>query len=106
VAASILRPAVVDFLQLVSPTGESSIGMEEIAVGAGSAFIGMSALEVEKRAPSARIVGLRSKGASMRPLPLPETKIAECDMVVVIGSSEVLASLAELAAKGTDFRGQ
>jgi voltage-gated potassium channel len=101
VAASIIRPAVVDFLQLVSPTGESSIGMEEVAVQPGSAFIGMSALEVEGRAPGARIVGLRSRGASMQPLPMPETEIAEGDMVVVIGSNEDLATIAELAGEGT-----
>ena len=59
IAASILRPSVVDFLQLAAAGRESEVDMEEIRISRESPAAGMTIAAVERENPRVRIVALK-----------------------------------------------
>ncbi len=94
IAASILRPSVVDFLQLSVPGRESEVDLEEIRVSPASPAAGMSIAAVEQQNPRLRIVAMKRNDQPLEMIPAPETKIEPGDLLVVIGESESLKRLA------------
>jgi len=94
IAASIVRPSVVDFLQLSVPGRESEVDLEEIRVSPASPAAGMSIAAVEQQNPRLRIVAMKRKDQPLEMIPAPETKIEPGDLLVVIGESESLKRLA------------
>jgi voltage-gated potassium channel len=97
-AASILRPAVVDFLELVSPAGEGTAGeaidLEEVRVGAGSKLAGRSIAEIEEHEERAfRVVALRRSEEEIRIIPNRNTTLVEGDLLVVIGEHDALLAM-------------
>lgn len=100
VAASILRPSVVDFLEIGRPRQGGEVDLEEVRVAAGSALVGRAVRELEEGAPGVRVVAVKRAGESMLLAPVAETTLAAGDHVVVIGSRAPLLRLAESAATG------
>ncbi len=98
VAASILRPSVVDFLEIGRPRQGSEVDLEEVRVAPGSALVGRSVRQLEDEAPGIRIVAVKRSGESMLLAPVAETAIGAGDHVVVIGARAPLLRLAEAAA--------
>src|SRR6204780_81574 len=94
IAASIVRPSVVDFLQLSVPGRESEVDLEEIRVSPASAAAGMSIAAVEQQNPRLRIVAMKRNDQRLEMIPAPETKIEPGYLLVVIGESESLKRLA------------
>lgn len=97
VAASILRPSVVDFLEIGRPREGGEVDLEELRIGAGSALVGESVRGLEARAPGVRVVALKRAEEAMLLAPAAEVPLAEGDHVVVIGGRAPLLGLAELA---------
>jgi voltage-gated potassium channel len=93
-AASILRPAVVDFLEILSPRGEPAVEIEQIVVATGSPLTGSELREVERDFPSLRIVALRHDDEAIGIAPPPDTRIQARDLLVVIGDHSPLLELA------------
>ena len=93
-AMSILRPAVVDFLDLSSAGVGGEIDLEEIRVDPGSALEGSTLGGLESRMPRVRIVGLKRVGSAMQIIPMREDEVRSGDHLVVIGSREDLADMA------------
>jgi voltage-gated potassium channel len=98
VAASILRPSVVDFLEIGRPRQGGEVDLEEVRVAAGSPLAGRTVRELEAEAPGVRIVAVKHVGESMLLAPVAETTVGAGDHVVVIGARAPLLSLAESAA--------
>lgn len=97
-AASILRPAVVDFLEISTlGRGEEDVALEEIRVASGCAMVGQTIGALEKQSPRVRIVALRRDGEPTRFTPDGSTPIDEGDYLVVIGARASLEQLAQLA---------
>jgi len=94
IAASILRPSVVDFLQLSMPGRQSEVDMEEIKISAESPAGGKTIAAVELENPRLRIVALKRNDQPLEMIPAPETKIKSDDLLVVIGESDSLKRLA------------
>jgi voltage-gated potassium channel len=94
IAASIVRPAVVDFLQLSMAGRESEVDLEEIRIVRDSKTVGMTIAEVERENPRLRIVALKREDNRLKMIPAPETTIKADDLLVVIGESESLKRLA------------
>lgn len=97
-SASILRPAVVDFLELVSPVGDGQSGeaidLEEVRVGAGSRLEGRSIAEIEEHEERAfRVVALKRRDESIRIVPNRNTALVEGDLLVVIGEHDALLAM-------------
>lgn len=93
-AASILRPSVVDFLELSIPGRGAEIDLEEIRVAVGSALVGQPIANVEKSAPRLRIIALKRGNDPTALIPDPATRIAAGDFLVAIGDRDTLRRLA------------
>ncbi|HEY6420176.1 MAG TPA: potassium channel protein [Candidatus Binataceae bacterium] len=96
IAASILRPSVVDFLQLSVPGRESEVDLEEIRISRASPAAGMTIAAVERENPRLRIVALKRKDNPLELIPTAETQIEPDDLLVAIGESDSLKRLASL----------
>ena len=94
IAASILRPSVVDFLQLVASGRDSEVDLEEIKISPTSVAVGMTIAEVQQENPRLRIVALKRNDKALEMIPAPDTKIEPDDLLVAIGESDSLKRLA------------
>jgi voltage-gated potassium channel len=97
IAASILRPAVVDFLEISSVGGEEDVALEEVQVSEHCALIGTTVAVIEHDRPRLRVVALKRGGERLRITPDGATTIAGGDYLVVVGDRESLSQLAQLA---------
>ena len=98
IAASILRPAVVDFLEISTlGRGEEDVALEEIRVAAGCAMVGRTVGALEKQSPRLRIVALKREAEPTRMTPDGTTRVNAGDYLVVIGERSSLEQLAQLA---------
>jgi voltage-gated potassium channel len=97
-AASILRPTVVDFLELSLPGHKQDVALEEVHVGGGSKLIGRTIAQIEEGCARLRVVGVRRGEDEMRVVPETSTAIAADDLLVVIGAGDSLRQLAADAA--------
>ncbi len=94
IAASILRPSVVDFLQLSVPGRESEVDLEEIRISRQSPAVGKTIAVVERENPRLRIVALKRNDQPLEMIPAADTQIEPDDLLVVIGESDSLKRLA------------
>ncbi len=92
-AASIMRPSVVDFLELSFPGRGAEIDLEEIRVAAGSALVGQTITAVEQSSTRLRIVALKRGSGPSTLIPDPATRIEAGDFLVAIGDRDTLRRL-------------
>lgn len=93
-AASILRPSVVDFLELSIPGRGAEIDLEELRVAEGSELVGQPIATIEQSSPRLRIVALKRGNDPTTLIPDPATRIAAGDLLVAIGERDTLRRLA------------
>jgi voltage-gated potassium channel len=93
IAASILRPSVVDFLELSLPGHRQDVALEEVRVGAKSALVGQSIADIERQYARLRVVALRRGDEDLRIVPDTTTAIEPGDLLVVIGAGDSLRRL-------------
>ena len=94
VAAMILRPAVVDFLELTTPGRGEEVDLEEIRAQPGSRVLGRKVGEIERDSPRLRIVALK-RGDKTSLIPDGTMEIQAGDYLVAIGDRASLSRLAE-----------
>ena len=99
IAASILRPSVVDFLEISLESRGEEVDLEQVRVGAGGGIVGRAIESVEKDLPRLRIVALKRGTDPIRMVPEPATLVADGDHLVVIGERRSLEALAQLAQR-------
>ncbi len=97
VAAGILRPAVVDFLEIARPRRGEAVDLEEVRVGEASALVGLSVAGLESRTPRVRVVALKRGEEPIQLVPAADTEVLGGDHLVVIGPTDGLAELARCA---------
>jgi voltage-gated potassium channel len=97
-AASILRPTVVDFLELSLPGHKQDVALEEVHVAGKSKLVGRTIAQIEEACARLRVVGVRRGDEDMRVVPETSTAIAADDLLVVIGAGDSLRQLAVDAA--------
>jgi voltage-gated potassium channel len=93
IAASILRPSVVDFLELSAPGSESEVDLEEIKITPDNQVIGITIGAIESRFGRLRVVAMRRNNQPISMIPDQSTKIESGDMLVVIGEAQSLDRL-------------
>ncbi|HWR97005.1 MAG TPA: potassium channel protein [Candidatus Methanoperedens sp.] len=99
IANAILRPAVVDFIELVTRREHLELQMEEVLIGARSPLAGRSILATGLRQNFGAIVVAVKKGDErMRFNPEPEDLLESGDRLIVLGAGEKLDDIARLAA--------
>ena len=94
IAASILRPSVIDFLQLSVPGRESEVDLEEIRISRESPAAGKTIAAVERENPRLRIVAMKRNEERLEMIPAADTRIEANDLLVVIGETDSLKRLA------------
>jgi len=97
-ANAILRPAVVDFLEISRPRYGEEVDLEEVRVAPGCVLAGQTVRQLEQRAPRLRVVGLKRGEARIELVPDETTQVFSGDLLVAIGDRESLAKIAQLAA--------
>jgi voltage-gated potassium channel len=93
-AMSILRPSVMDFLEMSSAGVGEDIDLEEVRVDVGAAIEGTRIGELEAQTPGVRIVGLKRAKSPMRIIPSRDEEIHAGDHLVVIGLRKDLVAMA------------
>jgi voltage-gated potassium channel len=99
IAASILRPAVVDFLEISSPSRGEEVAIEEIRVAPGSELVGKAIYAIERDSRRLRVVGLKRGNDPIRIVPDGATEVASSDYLVVVGERQGLEQLAQIASR-------
>lgn len=98
IANAILRPAVVDFIELVTKREHLELQMEEVMIARASSLCGKTVLEAGLRQNLGIIVvAVKKKDGQMEFNPSPQTGIAEGDRLIVLGAGESLGKLDKLA---------
>jgi voltage-gated potassium channel len=98
-AASILRPTVVDFLEISRPNLGDEVDLEEIRIDTGSEIVDREVRELEAETSALRIVALKRHGAAIQLVPDPAYRVEAGDHLVVIGKRPQLNELANRAQK-------
>ena len=96
IAASILRPSVVDFLELSIPGRESEVDLEEIKIEPGSPICGLTIYDIEQRNSRLRVVALKRGEEPISMIPEPASRVQAGDFLVVIGEGTSLKRLVGL----------
>jgi len=89
IANAIVRPGVVDFIELASPGVGASIELEEVVLAPGSPLADCRVHVV--------VVALKRGGEPTKLQPEPEEQLSAGDHVVVVGDRENVHQLSELA---------
>jgi voltage-gated potassium channel len=97
-AASILRPSVVDFLELSMPGHHPGIALEEARIAPRCRLDGRTIGELEAEWARMRVVALERAGENVQIAPEPATVLAAGDLLVAIGEREALVRLAQAAS--------
>ncbi len=98
-ASLLLRPTVVEFLDVVMHSTEIELIMEEVVVHKNSPFVGATMADARNRCMTgANILAIKKKGENrMIANPSPEVVIESGDRLVVFGTREQLKELEGLA---------
>lgn len=101
-AHAILRPAVVEFVELATHRAHLELAMEEVQVSANSSVAGLPLRDSRIRSRFGHmIIAIKKGDGSMISNPPPEIVLEEGDVLITIGKTETLTELeAELAGKG------
>ncbi len=96
IAATILRPAVVDFLELATPGRGDEVDLEEIEVEKSSHTVGKTIEAIEHSTAKLRIVALKRGTNPISIIPSPDTIVEVGDHLVAIGVRANLKLLADI----------
>jgi voltage-gated potassium channel len=97
-AASILRPSVVDYLELSTPGHRAGMALEEMRLAAHCALAGRTIGAVEGEWGRLRVVALEREGEAIQIVPEPSAALVAGDLLIVIGEREALVRLAQAAS--------
>jgi voltage-gated potassium channel len=102
IAQTAVRPAVVDFVELATNADNMELAMEQIAIGAASAFANQTIVDANVRQRyGAIVVGIQRQDRRMEFNPEPDTRIEAGDKLVVLGRPDSLKRLeSDAAARG------
>ncbi|MGB9690627.1 MAG: potassium channel family protein [Candidatus Sumerlaeaceae bacterium] len=99
IAQSLLRPAVTDFMRVMSGTRGLEFGVEQVEIQQDSSLAGVTLRDSNiRQATNAMIVAIR-KASDQQMIfnPAPETLLEPSDILIAIGNKDALDKLAELA---------
>lgn len=98
IAQAIVRPAVVDFIELASPGTGAEIDLEQIVVQPGCSICGLPLRDLPGRGVRVSVVAIKRPDRAALLRPTANDTIEAGDVLVVVGDPENLGRLAELAA--------
>lgn len=97
-ASMVMRPRVVDFLDVVSGGQRTEFKLEEITLGEGDPYVGMTIADAHIRSTTgAYVLAIHAADDSVNSNPSSATVMADGDRLVVLGSDDQLRALANRA---------
>ncbi len=97
-ASALLRPKVVNFLDVIMRDHELALRLEEVDIDEGSALAGKSIRDLHIRGRTgALVVGYQAPGQAVVINPPAETVLKPGDVLIVMGTEAQLEKLLELA---------
>jgi voltage-gated potassium channel len=102
-ASMVMRPRVVDFLDIVAGGQRRELKLEEITLSPGDPYVGVTIADAHIRSTTgAYILAIHSADDSVNQNPSSGTVMKAGDRLVVLGSDEQLRTLAEGACVDAD----
>jgi voltage-gated potassium channel len=99
IANAIVRPAVVDFIELASPGGGAPIDLEEVVLSEGCAIDQVPLRDLPQRGVRVAVVAIKRGGQPTTLIPRGDDVLQAGDHVVVVGDRENVRNLALLAER-------
>jgi voltage-gated potassium channel len=101
-AAAVIKPEVMDFLDLVVHEDGDETEMAVVTVEAGSASIGKTLRDVNPwESCGATLLAVRKPGEQLRPNPSPDLVVGQGDEFILMGKCEEIAAARALLASQT-----
>lgn len=98
VAQAVLRPAVLDFLELATREDYQELQIEEVAIGPRGSLVGAQIKDNRIRQElGVMVVAVRKPSGTMQFNPTPETVLEAGDVVIALGHKDQLTRLENLA---------
>lgn len=102
VAQAVLRPTVLDFIELATRKEHIDLQMEEMRIEPGSSLVGRRLVDTRIRSElKVIIVAIKKPSGHMNFNPAPETALEASDILVAIGHKEQLTQLERQATATT-----
>ncbi|GAB4164925.1 MAG: potassium channel protein [Geothermobacteraceae bacterium] len=99
-AQAILRPSVVDFIEIAAPGHNLEVQLEELRIGTGSPLVGKTLLESNlRRDMNIIIVGIKKADGTMVFNPDSSTRMESADTLIVLGENPAIQKLEAIAGK-------
>jgi voltage-gated potassium channel len=98
IANAIVRPGVVEFLELSAPGDGAEVDLEEIALSRDSTLANSSVRDLASRGLHAAVIAIKRGDDPLRIQPGPAELLQAGDRIVVVGDHDNLRRLADLAA--------
>lgn len=98
-AALMIKPEIVDFLEALTPVSDYGLRLEKVEVRPKSLIAGkrLDESNIKRDTHGAMVVGIQKPGQSMLINPPKSTILEPGDILLAIGTDEQLASLTEMA---------
>jgi voltage-gated potassium channel len=97
-AATALRPAVVDFMRLATSADHIDLAAEQVLIGEQASLVGQNIRDANLRQRfGVVVVAIKRAAGHMEFNPSPETSIGAGDQLVVLGPPDQLKALEEAA---------
>lgn len=102
-ASMVMRPRVMDFLDVVSGGQRTELKLEEIALSPGDPYVGVTIADAHIRSSTgAYVLAIHGANGAVNSNPVPETVMQSGDRLVVLGSDDQLRALAEGACTDSE----
>lgn len=97
-AATALRPAVVDFMRLATTSDRLDLAAEQVEIRRGAPFVGQTLREANfRQAFGVIVVAIKRADGGMQFNPEPDDRLHEGDQLVALGNAVQLKALEETA---------
>lgn len=95
-----VRPAVVEFLELAASGAGGEVDLEEVVLQEGCRASGIAVRDLARHGVHVSVVAIKRGTDPVKLRPGPDEPFEPGDRVIVVGDRDDLARLAELAQSG------